>query len=82
MQLVWVPVIGYGPPSLLILSKGWIGFTFRSDWEAVTILKGSWFWGTSFLLIPPWHFFLPKVRSAYQIFGMGKTTRPVDGIVV
>jgi hypothetical protein len=45
--------LGYAPSSL-VLAKGWLAWTFRSEQDASAILSGRWCYGTQALFLKRW----------------------------
>ena len=57
MHMRWLLVIGYGP-SLHILSRRQVGFTFRSEEDTQVILGMNQFQGSTIFHLKPWYPYL------------------------
>jgi hypothetical protein len=56
LQKNWKPIIDYNP-EFHIMACGWLRLLFRIEEDARIFLSRSWFWGTSFFSLKPWHAF-------------------------
>jgi hypothetical protein len=53
LEQTWSPFLGYTPEAH-ILAKGWNSFLCKSKADSEKLLRRSWSWGSSGLVLKPW----------------------------
>jgi hypothetical protein len=61
----WAPILGYAP-EILYLTKGWMGFIFKSPEDVSLLLNKFWVLGRSSLMLKRWRVYFDPFTEHFQ----------------